>query len=706
MQEAQGLLQETTTFAVLDERAVDALLETASEVRRSPGEIIFEEDAPGDALYLILEGDVQIFRTRPSGEVVLARLSTGETFGELALLPGRSGRRMANARALTAVRLCRIEKEAFQRQLAADHPLKEKVLAVVDRQVVENLATESRLFRALRVGPQALEEVSRAKGDTIFRQGDPADVLYLILAGTVAIYRERGAERDLLATLEEGQCFGELGFLQKAPRAATAEVASDCRLLRVPFARYEEGRAQAPELAELFGTLRRAYKLPRRGHLVQSTGKFGGREAITSLYELDDGRKVVTSRVVGQDLTNADEVSASDATPRAVTFVDEAAQVRRELRLSDQDLLVGFTVQGPWSALSELQRRLLDRIPLPSQLLETFPTDGNIAFGANAAPDSIICSCLNIERQQVTAAINEGSTSLELLQQNIGCGTACGSCVPGIQQMLGNEQWSPVRVIDERQVTSEIRRFRLRPIGRTVDEFKPGQHVVLSGLARGDWLERAYTLTSAGKEKEHYEVVVKREPRGLFSSWLFDEAGEDAMLRMSAPRGDYYWQPTGTPVVCLTAGIGVTPALAILRSRQREGWKEPLHLDCSVRQEAERVGVEEFQAASAADPTVTARWRVTTTEGRLSRAEVEDLNKKFAGAEYFLCGPIPYMNAVSELLRDVGVKPERVRIETFASAAEQPPKKASAPPAAVVPAKPESKKALRGLLGSLFGKRK
>jgi ferredoxin-NADP reductase len=187
---------------------------------------------------------------------------------------------------------------------------------------------------------------------------------------------------------------------------------------------------------------------------------------------------------------------------------------------------------------------------------------------------------------------------------------------------------------------------------------------------------------------------------------LFDEAGEDAMLRMSAPRGDYYWQPTGTPVVCLTAGIGVTPALAILRSRQREGWKEPLHLDCSVRQEAERVGVEEFQAASAADPTVTARWRVTTTEGRLSRAEVEDLNKKFAGAEYFLCGPIPYMNAVSALLSDVGVKPERIRIETFASAAEQPAKTARAPPAAVAPAKPESKKALRGLLGSMFGKRK
>jgi CRP-like cAMP-binding protein len=81
--------------------------------------------------------------------VVLARCGKGEHFGEQALIPGRLGKRTASVRAMGQVRLLRIEKAPFQALLAADHPLKEKLSRIGDRQLIENLAMQSRRGRAL-----------------------------------------------------------------------------------------------------------------------------------------------------------------------------------------------------------------------------------------------------------------------------------------------------------------------------------------------------------------------------------------------------------------------------------------------------------------------------------------------------------------------------------------------------------------------------
>lgn len=60
-------------------------------------------------------------------------------------------------------------------------------------------------------------------GEVIFRQGYPSDNAYIIITGEVEIYRELlegGTEH--VATLTQGQMFGELGVLEDAPRSASA----------------------------------------------------------------------------------------------------------------------------------------------------------------------------------------------------------------------------------------------------------------------------------------------------------------------------------------------------------------------------------------------------------------------------------------------------------------------------------------------------
>jgi nitric-oxide synthase len=359
-----------------------------------------------------------------------------------------------------------------------------------------------------------------------------------------------------------------------------------------------------------------------------------------------------------------------------------------------------MTVHAPWALLEELQNRLLDGTPLRAEEYADFPATGELVLEEKTTGAGYTCNCMQVPRPSILEAIHAGATTVALLQERLSCGTVCGGCLPTIRQLLGAEDWAPVRIVEERQLTVDVRRFRLRPIGREVARARPGQHVVLTGLVDGEWVRRPYTLTSACGETGHYEVMVKREPQGVFSGWLFDNAGEDSLFRVSPPQGDFFWAPAGAPAVCIVAGIGVTPAIAMLRSRAAEGWSEPLHVDVSVRGPADLAPLDELRAAAAAGAGVTATLRVTGDGARVAQADVEAIAARFPAAEFFLCGPDAFMDAVRAMLRAVGVPDERVRVEAFTPAVPKPaPARVPvAPPAS--PRRPAG--GLGGLLRSLF----
>jgi ferredoxin-NADP reductase/CRP-like cAMP-binding protein len=711
MTDAREALHETPLFERLDDAALDALLASTSEVSVAGGETIVNEGDQGDALYVIVDGAVQIFKQRPhEPELVIARLEAGEYFGEQALLAGPTRVRNASVRAVGPVRLCRIEKSAFQAVLAADHPLKENLLDSSDDQLIANLALESTLFRALEAAEPELDpEYEVAAGTVIFKEGDPSDSLYLVVEGSIEIYREHNehGERETLATLEPGTSFGELGILEATDRSASARAIEPSRLVVIPASRFRSWQTTAPELRDLFRTLRRVYRLPNRGRLTQSAGVFLGREAITNVYDLEDGRSFVVSLVVGEDLYNADQVFVGGEPPiTTVTFADPTRQIRRELQITADRKLAGITVHGTWPALAELQRRMLEGIALDAALLAEFERTGTVAIDglATASPDALVCSCMRVTRRTLTSAIASGANRLPLLQTKTACGTVCGACLPAVRHLLGNEQWAAVSFVGDRvHPARDVIQLRLRPVDRPVVPCLPGQHVIVSGFIDGEWVQRAYTLSSPCSETEHYEITVKRESDGQFSPWLFDHAGDDTMLRVSPPRGDYWWKPGGRPVVFVVAGIGITPALATVRSAIRERWPDHIHVDCCVRTGDDLAGRDELTTAATASANITFDWRATSTSGRISQTHIDSLRARFPDADFFLCGPEPFMTAVSDMLRRAGVAAPRIRIERFTVAAAPAPKPVAAPPPAPRPPPPrEEQRSLRGLFKSLF----
>lgn len=73
-----------------------------------------------------------------------------------------------------------------------------------------------------------MRQLTFAKGDIIFRQGDTATVMYDIVSGTVGIFSDyQGAQEEKIAELDAGQILGEMGMIEIYPRSATAVALSD-----------------------------------------------------------------------------------------------------------------------------------------------------------------------------------------------------------------------------------------------------------------------------------------------------------------------------------------------------------------------------------------------------------------------------------------------------------------------------------------------
>ncbi len=83
-----------------------------SRVRFAPGEVIFRQGDPGDFVYTIIDGQVEIVREEPHGEeTVINRLGPGEYFGEMALISNAP--RTATVRAITAVDAVALARDDF-----------------------------------------------------------------------------------------------------------------------------------------------------------------------------------------------------------------------------------------------------------------------------------------------------------------------------------------------------------------------------------------------------------------------------------------------------------------------------------------------------------------------------------------------------------------------------------------------------------------
>ena len=94
------------------------------------------------------------------------------------------------------------------------------------------------------------------EGQVLFREGDPADRVFRILSGTLAILRELDGEPILLGTVGAGQFIGEMGVVENRPRSATVWAASDVEVeILTPTAFFDQIASSPPAARELIRRL-------------------------------------------------------------------------------------------------------------------------------------------------------------------------------------------------------------------------------------------------------------------------------------------------------------------------------------------------------------------------------------------------------------------------------------------------------------------
>jgi len=219
--------EELETFKAVVDREMEVCVIT-------PGTEVFQEGDVADAFYLIESGEVDVFQsTGPGTEKKLATLGHGDVFGELGLL--RRKPRAASIRVSPGADLLvalRCSADAFDRLLGDLNITGEELIALIRRRKVT--ASLGRLIpsldkeKARELVPDATFRSGRA-GEIFVREGDPADALHIIGRGSFEVVVEVGAGlQRQVASLGEGEVFGEMGLLRNAPRSATVRVAADC----------------------------------------------------------------------------------------------------------------------------------------------------------------------------------------------------------------------------------------------------------------------------------------------------------------------------------------------------------------------------------------------------------------------------------------------------------------------------------------------
>jgi ferredoxin-NADP reductase/MOSC domain-containing protein YiiM/ferredoxin len=218
------------------------------------------------------------------------------------------------------------------------------------------------------------------------------------------------------------------------------------------------------------------------------------------------------------------------------------------------------------------------------------------------------------------------------------------------------------------------------PTGASLPAARPGQYLTLR--VRPDEQQRSllrnYSL-SGPPGAGFYRITVKREHDGVASGYLHTRLAVGDELDVGAPRGTFILDGTHAPVLLLSAGIGVTPVLAMLQALAEEHSDREIWWLHGARSSSDHSFAAEAKALLATLPNVRTHvcysrpgpddreGRDFERVGRVSASLLAELAPPL-DAEAYLCGPVPFMDEISAGLAAMGIGASRIHTEPFGPA--------------------------------------
>ncbi len=219
-------------FSEYQPQHLSQLIDSSTLLTFNKGQTLYYYGDPATAIQILLEGHVSVQRrVSPQGQPWVTHLEAISIFGDSALIgdQARSAQIEATADSLVlSVPVDRIE------QLAAQAGVLRQLEVYRNKTMVTQFFSSSPVFRSL--SPETIDYLAKSgqmefydQNQTVFRQGDVGDSLYLVLRGSVDVLMNSAKIREL----NKGAFFGEIALIANIPRTATIQAREPCVLFRI-----------------------------------------------------------------------------------------------------------------------------------------------------------------------------------------------------------------------------------------------------------------------------------------------------------------------------------------------------------------------------------------------------------------------------------------------------------------------------------------
>jgi 3-ketosteroid 9alpha-monooxygenase subunit B len=232
---------------------------------------------------------------------------------------------------------------------------------------------------------------------------------------------------------------------------------------------------------------------------------------------------------------------------------------------------------------------------------------------------------------------------------------------------LVDTDYHPLTVVDVVDETADTKSFVLDIPAALEPTFSyvAGQFCTFRATIEGERVVRCYSMSSSPDIGDRFMTTVKRVPSGRMSNWMNDELASGDSIEVLRPTGLFVLHPRDIPIVAFAGGSGITPILSIIKSAMATT-ERPMRLIYANRDRDSVIfGSELDKIREQSGGRLSIHHHIDSESGFLDPPSCVALVEGRSNADFYICGPGPYMETVERGLETLGISTTQLFIERF-----------------------------------------
>ncbi|CAA0127511.1 NADPH oxidoreductase [Mycolicibacterium vanbaalenii] len=225
-------------------------------------------------------------------------------------------------------------------------------------------------------------------------------------------------------------------------------------------------------------------------------------------------------------------------------------------------------------------------------------------------------------------------------------------------------------IVEVRSETNDTATVVIRPGWGFSGDYRAGQYVGIGLRVDGRWHWRSYSLTSVSDmDDENISITVKATPEGFLSTHLVNGVEPGTIVRLAAAKGDFALpDPPPSALLLISAGSGVTPIMAMLRSLRARGERPDIvHVHSAPAADAV-IFHDELRQLESEQDGYRLHLQITEQDGKLDFDKLDDIVADWRERSAWACGPTAMLDAVEKTWQENGLD-DSLHMERFSIAA-------------------------------------